>query len=902
MSASLASQRDRDILRSYARRIDPSDAGAHNNLGVLYYNKGMYEDAVAAFTKALELDPKMQVAQRNLEVAYFNTGYYDRRVTELRERLRQRPDDRDARWELGRAYASLGDSREAVAEFTALLSYHGRDVGAMVQLGLAEKASGDLEAAERWFAKALALEPESPLCNFYMGEVLYNRGLNDEALTALTRAIALSPDNADAHYLMGFVLGDMGRHEDAAASAKRAIQLNPSLSRAQANLSIDRYNPAKYEELLPHRQERRSQQMLAVAKEEQLAHYNLGLAFRQKAYYAEALREYRLALDRGEDRRLVLQAMAEVHLLKRDAAAAAELYDRLIAEHTDSPKLWCERGVALHQGGKLGEAAESYAKAVELDPDYAIAHNNLGVAHYHRGDSESAIDAFRFALSKQPAFVKAWLNLALLLFKGKRLQLSLEAYRQVLGVFPEQAVAWNGIGLVLAELKKFEDARNAFGRAIQARPAFAEAHYNLGFTLSNLGDFEGALRATKRGLELDPFYVAQKFELAIDLEYEDPDLSIAPDLEGAQRSDGTVETFSFDPKSLDTLFSELKQHTPVRTPIVPLDNPYAMGAEYLAKGMLDRAAAEINRALGRGGDAATGLTMLGDLFARQGFHGEALERYRQARGVNGTVPRALAGETRALLMLQRAAEAREVAERLLAADPSSVETLLLVARARAETGESDAALDLLRQAQRLAPARADVLKQIGDIARSAGDVDGAILAYRNALDLDQDFAVVHYDLALLLAQRGDGPAADGELLAALEAVPTYVEATLALADVRRRFGRAKDAITPLVDLLQRDPYNFDALLALAETLLELDRSTDAARAVDRVLRFDPKQPGALLLQGVILADRHRYREAIALWNEVVEVAPDSAFARRAQREARTAADLLRIFRSRQEVA
>jgi hypothetical protein len=29
-----------------------------------------------------------------------------------------------------------------------------------------------------------------------------------------------------------------------------------------------------------------------------------------------ALREYRLALDRGEERELVLQAMAEVHLLK----------------------------------------------------------------------------------------------------------------------------------------------------------------------------------------------------------------------------------------------------------------------------------------------------------------------------------------------------------------------------------------------------------------------------------------------------------------------------------------------------------------------------------------------------------------------------------------------------------
>src|SRR5262249_39249086 len=68
VSAPLTSERDRDVLRSFAKRIDPSDAGAHNNLGVLYYNKGLLGEAVAAFSRALELDPKMQVAQRNLEI------------------------------------------------------------------------------------------------------------------------------------------------------------------------------------------------------------------------------------------------------------------------------------------------------------------------------------------------------------------------------------------------------------------------------------------------------------------------------------------------------------------------------------------------------------------------------------------------------------------------------------------------------------------------------------------------------------------------------------------------------------------------------------------------------------------------------------------------------------------
>src|ERR671918_1465917 len=98
MTTVLTAERDREVLRSFARRIDPSDAGAHNNLGVLYYNKGLYEEAVAAFTRALELDPKMQVAQRNLEIAYFNTGYYDRRVSDLRDRLRVQADDRESRW------------------------------------------------------------------------------------------------------------------------------------------------------------------------------------------------------------------------------------------------------------------------------------------------------------------------------------------------------------------------------------------------------------------------------------------------------------------------------------------------------------------------------------------------------------------------------------------------------------------------------------------------------------------------------------------------------------------------------------------------------------------------------------------------------------------------------------
>jgi tetratricopeptide (TPR) repeat protein len=470
----------------------------------------------------------------------------------------------------------------------------------------------------------------------------------------------------------------------------------------------------------------------------------------------------------------------------------------------------------------------------------------------------------------------------------------------VLQCVPEDAAAWNGVGLVLSELRRFEDARNAFARAVQAKPASAEAHYNLSFTLSNLGDFEGALRETKRALELDPYYVAQKFELAIDLEYEDPDLSIKPDLGAVQRLDDAVEDFAFDSAVLDSLFTSLAPAAPrpdASLQAVAAENgdPYGMATDYLGMGLVDRAAAEVSRALSRGAPQAEGFALLGDIYARQGLHGEAIERYRQARREGPDALRPQLGEAWSLLAMDRAREARPIAEALAASNPLVVDTVMLVAAARAGTGDPAAALAALDEARKLAPQRPDVHQRIGDIARSLGDNEGAIAAYRQALELDSEFAVVRFQLARLLRARGQLREAEQELEAALDAVPTYAEATLELASLRRASGHPENALEQLIALLERDPYHLDALLALGETLMALGKRRDASHALRRILRFDPSHVGALYYEGVLLNEQKRFRDAILRWRRVIELEPAGEFARRARRDARTAADLQAIF-------
>ncbi len=898
MTAPALSERDLAVLRSFARRIDPSDAGAHNNLGVLYYQKGLVEEAIGAFTRALELDPKMQVAQRNLEIAYHDTGYYDQRVAQLRERLRSAPDDRDARWELGRAYAILGASDDATAEFEQLLAHKPNDVAAIIQLGLAEKNRGRPEAATEWFLRAVELEPESTVVHFYLGEIYYNRGLNNEALAALERAVAINPDNANAHYLMAFVLGDMGRHQDARAASKRAIQLNPPLARAQTNLSLERYNAERKS------QERR--QRLApepqVVEGNELAHYNLGLAFRQKGYYAEALREYRLALERGEDRRLTLQAMAEVHLLKHDFPAALELYETLLKEAPDSPKLWNERGVVQHQAGHAEEAMASYQRAVEVDPNYALAWNNLGVVQAHKTNSDAAIESFRTALRLQGTFSAARLNLALLLYQLRRFQLSLEAYRQVLSTEPNSAPAWNGVGLVLVELKRFPDARNAFVRAVEVDPDHAGAHYNLSFTLSNLGDFDGALRATKRALELDPYYVSQKFALTIDLQYEKANIGIAPEISADVTAEAIGEDFAFDQRLLDNIFQELAPAaaaTPEPAAGKAADDPLALARDYVSKGLMDVAAAEAVRAVQRGASRADAAVLLGDIFAKRGLHGEALERYREARALEPDRADARLGEVKALFALGgwRGDEAHGLAEELLAMAPEDVDALVAVARGRAGAGDAAGALTALQQAQTRAPGRADLHKLQGDVALKVGDKHGALAAYHAALELDPGFIQVWVDLGRLHEEKEAWDDARRAYEQALDALPTFHEAALALADLLRRSGHPRQAVVRLAELLEQDPYDLPALLLLARALIDDKRDAQALEALRRALKFDPDQVEALFQLGVVLARLHRYAEAVEAWEKVTRVDPAGPFAQRARVHARTALDLQHIFAS-----
>lgn len=850
------SARDVEILRSLAKRINPNDAGAHNNLGVVYYNKGLYADAITHFEKALELDPRMQVAERNLQIAYFHTGYFETLVGELRERLERNPDDVEAHDRLARAYYYGGDHEHAIEEWRKAANVR-QDFDTRFRLARAEQQRGNLDAAISEIQQALSVEPRNARAQLLRGELLYQSAKTTEAREALETAVHIDNTLAEAHHLLAFIYGEMGDSARADAAAARASELNPTLSKAQTNLSLDSYSTARYEELVGDRAKP------DVAATGTLAHYNLGLAFRQKALYDEALREFRLATERGEDALLVHQAEAEMLLLRGDSAAARELYEQLVKDEPNSPKLWNELGVTRHQAGDMEDAERAYRHALDIDPEYALAWNNLAVVRMHRGDAHEAESAFRAALAHGRSIADVFRNLGLMLAKSGRFEHSMDAYKRAIEADPNLAVAHAGYGIVLMEAGRPGEAKAALVRAVECDPNLAEARYHLAFALSALGDYQGALRETKHALDLNPYIPQPRYKLLIDLQFEEAGV-LAPELEAAERVKvgEQVAQFEFKQESLDEAFSTaLPAAAAVSHPVAARPEHttapsqgeaiLAQAQKSLGQGKLDQATEETQRALREGADKREILLLQGEIYLRRGLAGEAVERFNAVlREIDSNddpgsgadqkiVKRALNGAARCFLELNRMTDAVEAAQKLVSIQPHDANALRLLGRALARVGDYQRAVIVLEQAREANPDDATLMAELGSAYHGANQLQKAEEALREAVELDEFAIGARVTLGRILAAAGKPDDAAAEFRSALEFLPSHGEAAFALADLEQQAGRVKHAIGVIVDLLSVDPYHLEGLVKLGQLLQAAGRPDQAKMAYDRVLHFDP---------------------------------------------------------------
>ena len=84
------------------------------------------------------------------------------------------------------------------------------------------------------------------------------------------------------------------------------------------------------------------------------------------------------------------------------AVLASAFAGAAYADNRSDAKSQVDFGIKVAQNGLWKEATYRWEKAVELDPTYAAAWNNLGIAYEHEGRFEDARKAYEKAVALDP--------------------------------------------------------------------------------------------------------------------------------------------------------------------------------------------------------------------------------------------------------------------------------------------------------------------------------------------------------------------------------------------------------------------------------------------------------------------------------------------------------------------
>jgi predicted O-linked N-acetylglucosamine transferase (SPINDLY family) len=170
---------------------------------------------------------------------------------------------------------------------------------------------------------------------------------------------------------------------------------------------------------------------------------------------------------------------------------------------------------------------------------------------------------------------------------------------------------------------------------------------------------------------------------------------------------------------------------------------------------------------------------------------------------------------------------------------AAADELLALGFEMQDRGQHHLALEIYREAARIAPEYPRTALNIGNALQSLGRTDEAERAYRDAVAFDPGFAYARFNLGVLLAAGGNVAEAKHELLTALREQPDLVEAHIALADVLEAEGDLHDAAAHLRRALELRPRYAGAAYNLGLVLLGMNAFAEAEHWFLRAREYDP---------------------------------------------------------------
>ena len=214
--------------------LEPRHALARYNRALVLKRNDQLPEAIAELERAVAIEPRPEM-HYTLGVMFWHLGETDRAAAALRTAIESRPDYAEAHHTLGSVLEARRDWRGAAAMLRRAIALKPDLWGAHYTLGQVLQQSGDVAAARKHMEQAERLRRQAQIEQeagvwTSVGTMRLDAGQVVEAVDCFRRATTIFEAYAPAHYQLGRALSRLGEHDAARSAFERARQLNPILT------------------------------------------------------------------------------------------------------------------------------------------------------------------------------------------------------------------------------------------------------------------------------------------------------------------------------------------------------------------------------------------------------------------------------------------------------------------------------------------------------------------------------------------------------------------------------------------------------------------------------------------------------------------------------------------------
>lgn len=517
----------------------PDGAAAQYVAGLQAERAGALDAAVSAYRRALQHEPAMAVASGNLGVLYLQRGMLDDAAVELTKAVAGAPTP---------AFHKALGKVMAEKRVYSLALYHlgeaGRqapgDAGVMVGLAEVYQNQGQVSRAEDEYRRALVVESSSEQASLGLAQLYLQKNEPDKALDLLKKTAVANPRSSRVHLLLadiyekkgdtkqaeyerllggrkgatavvtelppqaeGIVLGDQlaakGEIDRAAEAYRSVLKTLPDAVQPYERLGALYLKAGRDGEAITAYREASYRQ--SVNPE---VHYNLGLLYEKRNQLDEAVVSYKRAIEKQPEFAEARLKLADIRMARGNTQEAVEQYSEFLKLKPESADIHLKLARILVKTKALPQAVESYLAVLKLAPENPEAHRELAAVYRSQDSGNKAVEHYKRALELAKGDTDSRNALVTIYVKNKQYDELTVLLKEAAELAPDDPNNHYRLGLVYDFRKEYDSAIESYKKAVGLKGDHARALHALGRVYMKTGRLAEAREALEAAKQADP--------------------------------------------------------------------------------------------------------------------------------------------------------------------------------------------------------------------------------------------------------------------------------------------------------------------------------------------------------------------------------------------------------------